>query len=115
MAATSCCACGRSCSIASSGFRWRRSAACWTRRISTGPRRCARTAPAWRRPPGVTADSAPAQGLVRRLHHWVGVWWGAEPGKDRFLGLAGLYAEHPQFSGLTDYLVAAMQAYATSH
>ena len=69
---------------------------------------------------GAPADSGEVQALVRRLHTWVGGWWGAEPTRERFVGLAGFYVEHPEFraryeakaAGLSEYLAAAMKAFA---
>lgn len=60
------------------------------------------------------------QALVRRLHTWVGGWWGAEPTRERFIALGGFYVEHPEFraryeakaAGLSEYLAAAMKAFA---
>jgi DNA-binding transcriptional MerR regulator len=69
---------------------------------------------------GVPAD-APAVGeLIGRLHAWVGRGWNRTPGREAFIGLAKLYQEHPDFrsryegraAGLTDYLVAAIRAFA---
>ena len=69
---------------------------------------------------GAPADSAAVQALVKRLHGWVGGWWGEAPTRARFEGLAGWYVEHPEFRaryeakapGLAEYLQAAMQAFA---
>jgi len=69
---------------------------------------------------GAPADSGEVQALIRRLHTWVGGWWGAEPTRERFVGLAGFYVEHPEFraryeakaAGLSEYLAAAMKAFA---
>jgi DNA-binding transcriptional MerR regulator len=65
-------------------------------------------------------DSELTQSLVRRQHGWVTRSWIEAPNRVAYLGLAQLYSEHPDFrahyearaAGLTDYLVAAMQAFA---
>jgi DNA-binding transcriptional MerR regulator len=69
---------------------------------------------------GAPADSAGVQDEVRKLHAWVGGWWGAPPSREPFIGLAGFYVEHPEFraryeakaAGLSEYLQAAMTAFA---
>jgi DNA-binding transcriptional MerR regulator len=69
---------------------------------------------------GAPADSGHVQDLMRRLHDWVGVWWGTAPDRERFIGLAGFYVDHPEFreryerraTGLAEYLAAAMRTFA---
>ena len=69
---------------------------------------------------GVPPDSGDVQGQMRRLHAWVGGWWGAEPTRERFIGLGGFYVDNPEFraryeakaAGLAEYLAAAMKAFA---
>ena len=69
---------------------------------------------------GAPADSGEVQAQVRRLHAWVGVWWGEAPTRERFMGLGGFYVENPEFraryeakaAGLSEYLAAAMKAFA---
>jgi DNA-binding transcriptional MerR regulator len=69
---------------------------------------------------GVPPDSGDVQAQVRRLHAWVGLWWGQAPTRERFIGLGGYYVEHPEFraryeakaAGLSEYLAAAMKAFA---
>ena len=69
---------------------------------------------------GVPPDSGDVQAQVRRLHTWVGGWWGAAPTRERFIGLGGFYVENPEFraryeakaAGLSEYMAAAMKAFA---
>jgi MerR family transcriptional regulator, thiopeptide resistance regulator len=69
---------------------------------------------------GAPGDSAQVQALIRRLHTWVGGWWGEAPSKRRFVGLGQFYVEHPEFraryeakaAGLSEYLAVAMQVFA---
>ena len=69
---------------------------------------------------GLPADSAAARAIAGRLHAWVARAWKRPPNREAFIGLAGLYAEHPEFraryegraEGLTEYLGLAMIAYA---
>lgn len=69
---------------------------------------------------GAPPDSGDVQAQVRRLHAWVGVWWGQAPTRERFIGLGGFYVEHPEFraryeakaAGLSEYLAAAMKTFA---
>lgn len=69
---------------------------------------------------GAPADSSDVQALVRRLHAWVTVWWGMAPTRERFIGLGGVYVEHPEFraryeakgKGLSEYMAAAMTVFA---
>ncbi|HET6970757.1 MAG TPA: MerR family transcriptional regulator [Phenylobacterium sp.] len=71
---------------------------------------------------GLPADSAAALAIVRRHHAWVGKSWNALPSAERYVGLAAVYAEHPEFraryedraAGLTEYLGAAMRAFAAA-
>ena len=66
------------------------------------------------------ADSGHVREDVRRLHAWVTRSWVKPPNREAFLGLANLYGEHPEFRalyearavGLTDYIMAAMRAFA---
>ena len=69
---------------------------------------------------GVPADSGSVQALTRRLHTWVGGWWGTAPTRDRFIGLGRFYVEHGEFrdryeakaKGLSEYLAEAMRVFA---
>lgn len=69
---------------------------------------------------GLPADSEAVRAITRRLHAWVGGSCGQPPTAEAFRGLAELYQEHPEFrarydgraKGLTDYLAAAMDAFA---
>lgn len=69
---------------------------------------------------GLPADSEAARAIAGRLHAWVARAWKRPPDREAFIGLAGLYAEHPEFraryegraEGLTEYLGLAMTAYA---
>jgi DNA-binding transcriptional MerR regulator len=69
---------------------------------------------------GLPADSAAVQAIVRRHHAWVARSWNAAPTAERYVGLAQMYADHPEFRaryegrapGLTEYLGAAMRAFA---
>jgi DNA-binding transcriptional MerR regulator len=69
---------------------------------------------------GLPADSAAVLALVRRHHAWVGRSWNVAPTAERYLGLAAIYADHPDFraryegraAGLTEYLGEAMRAFA---
>ncbi|MFL5298224.1 MAG: MerR family transcriptional regulator [Phenylobacterium sp.] len=71
---------------------------------------------------GEPADSRGVQALTRRLHEWVGLWWGVAPTRARFIGLASFYVDHPEFraryearqAGLSEYLAAAMRAFAAA-
>lgn len=69
---------------------------------------------------GAPGSSEQVQVLVRRLHAWVGGWWGETPSKARFIGLGQFYVEHPEFharyeakaAGLAEYMAGAMQVFA---
>lgn len=69
---------------------------------------------------GLPADSEAARAIAGRLHAWVARAWKRPPNREAFIGLAGLYADHPEFRaryegravGLTEYLGLAMIAYA---
>lgn len=71
---------------------------------------------------GLPADSEATRAIAGRLHAWVARAWKRPPNRDAFIGLAGLYADHPEFraryesraEGLTEYLGLAMIAYAES-
>ena len=66
------------------------------------------------------ADAAAVQAVVKRLHVWVARSWVEPPNRAGFVGLANLYAEHPDFraiyearaAGLTDYMVEAMRVFS---
>lgn len=66
------------------------------------------------------ADSEHVREVVRRLHAWVTRSWVQAPNRAAFVGLANLYAEHPEFralyegraAGLTDYMTEAMRGFA---
>ena len=67
-------------------------------------------------PPGAEA----LDGLLSRHRAWVAAMWGRDCSPEAYVGLADLYGAHPDFrtryetiaEGLTDYLTAAMKAYA---
>lgn len=69
---------------------------------------------------GLPAASASVQAAIRRHHAWVGRSWNADPDAGRYMGLAGMYGDHPEFraryeeraAGLTEYLQAAMRSFA---
>ena len=69
---------------------------------------------------GAPAGSGHVQALTRRLHVWVGAWWGVAPNRERFAGLGRFYVEHPEFReryeakahGLSEYLAEAMRVFA---
>ncbi len=69
---------------------------------------------------GLPADSAAVAAIARRQHAWVGRSWNRPPSAQAFTGLTRIFAENPDFraryegraAGLTDYIVAAMQAFA---
>ncbi len=69
---------------------------------------------------GLPADSAAVGRLIARHADWVGRAWNRLPSREAYVGLAGLYQEHADFraryegraAGLTDYLAAAMTAFA---
>lgn len=66
------------------------------------------------------ADSGAVQALMRRHHAWVARAWPSPPSRAAYIGLGGLYQEHPDFRaryegrapGLTDYLTEAMRVFA---
>jgi hypothetical protein len=65
-------------------------------------------------------DADAAQTVARRHQDWLAHSWAHPVTADGFRGLARLYSEHPDFMavfetrapGLTDYVQAAMRAYA---
>lgn len=69
---------------------------------------------------GLPADSDAVQALARRHCAWVARTWPQPPTRAGYLGLAGIYEEHPDFraryearaAGLTEYLAEAMRLYA---
>ncbi len=69
---------------------------------------------------GLPAASEAVRAIVRRLHIWVGKSWGQLPSHEWFCTLAAMYQENPDFrsryegraKGLTDYMAAAMTAFA---
>lgn len=69
---------------------------------------------------GLPPDSEAVTGLMRRHHAWVVRAWPKPPNRAAYIGLSGLYNEHPDFkaryegraAGLTEYLQAAMKAFA---
>lgn len=69
---------------------------------------------------GLPADSGAVQALARRHHAWVARTWPEPPIKAGYVGLAGIYEEHPDFraryegraTGLTEYLTQAMRVFA---
>jgi DNA-binding transcriptional MerR regulator len=69
---------------------------------------------------GLPADGEVVAALVRRHHDWVARGWDRTPDAVAYRNLAAIYEEHPEFRahyerrarGFTDYLVAAMTAFA---
>jgi DNA-binding transcriptional MerR regulator len=69
---------------------------------------------------GLPPDSAAVGEIMRRRWAWVAKAWNREPEPAAFKGLGQLYLDHPDFGaryegrakGLTEYLAAAMAAYA---
>lgn len=69
---------------------------------------------------GLPADSSAVQAIMIRHAAWVGRSWNRTPTREAFVGLGGLYQEHPEFraryegrvAGLADYLAEAMRVYA---
>ncbi len=69
---------------------------------------------------GVPANSVEVSELIRRLHSWVGRGWNEPPSRERFIALAAMYEEHPDFRaryesrapGLTGYIAKAINAFA---
>jgi DNA-binding transcriptional MerR regulator len=69
---------------------------------------------------GLPPDSDAVLGITRRHAAWVGASWNAAPTAERYKGLGQLFLDHPEFRaryegrapGLTEYLAAAMRAYA---
>ncbi len=69
---------------------------------------------------GLPADSAAVMVLMERHHMMVSRAWPKPPTREAFIGLGRMYAEHPDFiaryegrqPGLTEYMGAAMTAYA---
>lgn len=69
---------------------------------------------------GLPADSGAVGALVAGHHDWIGRSWNRVPTADAYRNLALIYQDNPDFraryegraAGLTDYLVAAMRAYA---
>ena len=70
---------------------------------------------------GLPADSDALDPLLRRHHAWVALAWKKPPTAAAYAGLADLYLGHEDFRaryeavqpGLSDYLAAAMKAYAS--
>lgn len=71
---------------------------------------------------GLPADSDAVRAIARRLHGWVAASWNRTPTAEAFRGLGHLYQENPDFraryegraKGLTDYLAAAIDAFAAA-
>lgn len=69
---------------------------------------------------GAPPDSEATQVLARRWCDWIAQAWNRAPDRNAFEGLSRLYEDHPEFraryearcAGLTDYLGAAMRAFA---
>jgi DNA-binding transcriptional MerR regulator len=69
---------------------------------------------------GAAADDPANDPLLARHHAWVAGMWNRTCPPQAYAGLADLYLEHPDFrtnfdkqgEGFTDWLVAAMKAYA---
>jgi MerR family transcriptional regulator, thiopeptide resistance regulator len=69
---------------------------------------------------GLPVDSAAVTALTARHHAMVARTWPKPPTREAFIGLGRMYAEHPDFTaryealapGLTEYMGAAMEAYA---
>lgn len=71
---------------------------------------------------GLPADGEAVAPLVARHHAWVARSWARTPDRAAYRVLADMYRDHPDFraryegraAGFTDYLVAAMNAFAQS-
>lgn len=69
---------------------------------------------------GLPPDSAATATIIRRHHAWIARSWRRDPDRQAYLVLAAMYGDHPDFraryegraAGLTDYLTAAMGAFA---
>ncbi|TAJ68453.1 MAG: MerR family transcriptional regulator [Phenylobacterium sp.] len=69
---------------------------------------------------GLPADSAPVQALTGRHRDWIANQWPQPVTRAAYKNLAALYGEHPDFharyeaqaAGMTEYLQAAMLAFA---
>lgn len=69
---------------------------------------------------GIPAGDARLDPLVARHHAWVAAAWPEPPTDEAYVGLADVYLAHPDFraryesirEGLTEYLAAAMRAWA---
>jgi hypothetical protein len=69
---------------------------------------------------GAPADSAHVQALTRRHRDWIARQWPQPVTRVAYENLALMYGEHPDFraryeaqaAGMTEYLQAAMQAFA---
>jgi DNA-binding transcriptional MerR regulator len=69
---------------------------------------------------GLPADSEAVKAITRRIHAWIGRSWNREVTAVAFNGLAAIYEANPGFReryearavGLTDYLAAAVRAFA---
>lgn len=69
---------------------------------------------------GLPADSAAVGAILKRHSAWVASSWKRPLTTEAYAGLASVYQDNPDFraryearaAGLTDYLVAGMQAYA---
>jgi DNA-binding transcriptional MerR regulator len=67
---------------------------------------------------GKAADSAAVQALIPRHRQWLERYW--TPGRESYIGLGRLYADHPDFRkqfdavtpGLADFCAEAMRVYA---
>jgi len=72
---------------------------------------------------GLAPDDPSLDPLLERHRRWVGRMWGRECGLTAYSGLADLYLAHSDFrsryeaihEGFTDWLAAAMKAYAERH
>ncbi|GLQ17140.1 MerR family transcriptional regulator [Maritalea porphyrae] len=72
---------------------------------------------------GIAADDAELDNVIARHHNWVGQWWKKQPDQAAYIGLSQMYQSHEDFvaryealaPGLTEYLAAAMVAYAKRH
>ncbi|MDB5423769.1 MAG: transcriptional regulator, MerR family [Phenylobacterium sp.] len=69
---------------------------------------------------GLPADCATVQAIVRRQHAWIGKSWNRAPTRPAFIALTEVFTGNPAFRaryegrapGLTEYIVAAMRAFA---
>ena len=69
---------------------------------------------------GLPADCETVQAVTRRQHAWIGRSWARAPERGAFMALTEVFSGNPDFraryegraAGLTEYIVAAMTAFA---